>query len=270
LLWAFAFLITLLMAYYQHNSEPTNPVSGKVKIGQEWVHYKLLQIHAGNEGALVAINTKDTLLQGFIDYKPYKSSDSFSRITMSRKDGLLQGLLPHLPPAGKLTYRVVLQKGKKSYNLNEGKAVVLRYQSLVPVVVLFPNIFFMFISLLFAMRAALGALTSEGDHVTYLSGVVLFSLFLGGLILGPLVQKYAFGTSWGEWYFGHDMTPYKTLLMFGFWLVAWLKLRKDSMHKFWILVAALVMIGVYVIPHYTWGPEIASTQTQQKQIHQLK
>ncbi len=270
MLWLLALLITLLTAYYQRVTGPTYPVSGKVKIETSWIHYKLLRTYGEKDGAPVEIRVKDMLVKGFVSFKRYKSFDTVRVLTMQRKGDRLIARLPHLAPAGKMMYRVVLQKGNMKFFLHKGKTVVLRYKGKVPLLVLIPHIFFMFISLLFAMRATLGAIAYEGGHVRYLSGVVVVCLFFGGLILGPIVQKYAFGAYWTGWPFGHDLTDNKTIFMFLFWVIAWFKLRKNSLHRLWVLIAAAVTIAVYVIPHSAWGSEIDYSKTQATETQQLK
>jgi hypothetical protein len=93
--------------------------------------------------------------------------------------------------------------------------------------------------------------------------VVTVSIFIGGLILGPIVQKYAFGAYWTGWPFGHDMTDNKTLFMFIFWVIAWWKLKKNPANKLWPAIAVIVMFAVYLVPHSTMGSEIDYTKTEQ-------
>jgi hypothetical protein len=220
---------------------------------------------------VVSIPVKDTLINGHIEYKRYKSYDTLSSADMTLVEHHLQFELPHLPPAGKMMYRVILKKGDQQVRLNQGKFVVLRYKGKVPVGVLVPHIFFMFLSLLFASRAFLAVLTREAEHAPYLVNVVMASLFLGGLILGPIVQKYAFGAYWTGWPIGHDLTDNKTFLMFVFWLIAWFKIRKDPLHRLWVIVAMFVMMAVYLIPHSAWGSEIDYTKKDtSQQTEQIK
>lgn len=267
LLWALALLMTVLMAYYQRVSGPTYPVSGKVKIGNEWVSYTLLRTHGGKKGAPVKIRVNDTLIRGVVEYKRFKSYDSLTSSALRLEGHTLIFELPHLPPAGKMMYRVVLKKGDRKVSLNQGKFVVLRYKGKVPVGILVPHIFFMFLSLLFGSRAFLAVLNREVDHVPYLVTVVMISLVVGGLILGPIVQKYAFGAYWTGWPFGHDLTDNKTFFMVAFWVVAWFKVRKNSAHRLWVIIAMFVMMAVYFIPHSAWGSEIDYTKTAQAPTH---
>ena len=89
---------------------------------------------------------------------------------------------------------------------------------------------------------------------------VIILLGVGGLILGPMVQKYAFDAYWTGWPFGEDLTDNKTLVAFIVWVVAWLLNRKKGSRKYMYIIAALVMLLVYSIPHSTAGSEYDHTK----------
>jgi len=268
LLWVLAVVFTLVIAYYQKTTGPTWPVSGEITIENSTVGFKLLRSHGGEGGAPVSVEIKDKEVTGEVTYKRYKSYDEWTTVPMKRKGDKLVMELPHQPPAGKVEYKVVLKKGNKTWNLSDDP-VVLRYKGAVPVFILVPHIFFMFISMLFGMRVLLELLT-KGDRSEYLAKVVTISILIGGLILGPIVQKYAFGAYWTGWPFGHDMTDNKTLFMFIFWVIAWWKLKKNPLNRLWPAIAVIVMFAVYLVPHSTLGSEIDYTKEQPKTQQQAQ
>jgi hypothetical protein len=262
LLWIVAVILTVSLAYYQKTTGPTWPVSGEVTLGNDKISFKLLRSHGGEGGAPVEIKVLDKEVTGDISYKRYKSYDEWTTKPMIRSGEKLIFELPHLPPAGKIEYKIVLHKGKDSVNLSE-EPVVLRYKGAVPLVVLIPHVFFMFFSMLFGIRILLEIIVG-GERTKGYAKVVVITLFLGGLILGPIVQKYAFGAYWTGWPFGHDLTDNKTIVMWVFWLIAWLKLRKDPSNRIWPTIAVMVMLVVYLIPHSTMGSEIDYTKEKPK------
>ena len=262
LLWILAIVLTLGMAYYQKTTGPTWPVTGEINIDNNEVGFKLLRSHGGEGGAPVTVEVDDKSVSGEVTFKRYKSYDEWQTITMKRKGEKLVMELPHQPPAGKVEYKVVLKKGNQTWNLSE-EPVVLRYKGAVPIGILVPHIFFMFMSMLFGMRILLELVTG-GNKTDYLSKVVTISILIGGLILGPIVQKYAFGAYWTGWPFGHDMTDNKTLFMFIFWVIAWWRLSKNPLNRLWPAIAVFVMFAVYLVPHSTLGSEIDYTKEQPK------
>ncbi len=262
LLWILAIVLTLGMAYYQKTTGPTWPVTGEISIDNNEVGFKLLRSHGGEGGAPVTVEVDDKSISGEVTFKRYKSYDEWQTIAMKRKGKKLVMELPHQPPAGKVEYKVVLKKGNQTWNLSE-EPVVLRYKGAVPIGILVPHIFFMFMSMLFGMRILLELVTG-GNKTDYLSKVVTISILIGGLILGPIVQKYAFGAYWTGWPFGHDMTDNKTLFMFIFWVIAWWRLSKNPLNRLWPAIAVIVMFAVYLVPHSTLGSEIDYTKEQPK------
>ena len=94
----------------------------------------------------------------------------------------------------------------------------------------------------------------------------------GGLVLGPIVQKYAFGAYWTGFPWGYDLTDNKLLIMWVVWLIAcvWMggKPRADGKNsaglgRFGVILASVVMVGVYLIPHSMQGSELDYDKLQQ-------
>ncbi len=258
LLWVIAIVLTFGLVIYQRSTGPTYPVRGKVTIGGEVVKYKLIRTFGGDQDALVEIHADNKDIHGSITQKRYKSFDDWSTSEMNREEGRLVAVIPNQPPAGKVEYTITLHNNGIDYILNEEPAVI-RFKGVVPMAVLAPHIFFMFFSLLFGLRVGLELFFRRVD-TKYYTGVVVVALFFGGLILGPVVQKYAFDAYWTGWPFGHDLTDNKTLFMFIFWVIAWFVLRKKPQNRLWPLIAVIAMLMVYLIPHSVLGSEIDHTK----------
>ncbi len=246
------------MVIYQRSTGPTYPVRGEVTIDGEIIKYKLIRTFGGDKDALVKIETDNSKISGTITKKRYKSYDEWSTTDMFYDEGKLTGIIPNQPPAGKVEYTINLYSNGKTYVLTD-EPVVIRFKGAVPMAVLSPHIFFMFFSMLFALRTGLELFFRRID-TKYYTGVVLVTLFFGGLILGPIVQKFAFGAYWTGWPFGHDLTDNKTLFVFIFWVIAWFVLRKKPKNRLWPLLAVAAMILVYSIPHSVMGSEIDHTK----------
>lgn len=258
ILWIVAIILTVGLVIYQRSTGPTYPVRGSVTVGDEVIDYKLIRTFGGDQDALVEIKTDNNDITGSITLKRFKSFDDWTTKEMKLEDGKLVGVIPNQPPAGKVEYKIVLHKNSIDYELSE-EPVIIRFKGAVPLAVLTPHIFFMFFSVLFALRVGLELFFRRVD-TKYYTGVVLITLFVGGLILGPIVQKYAFGEFWTGWPFGHDLTDNKTLFVFIFWVIAWFVLRKKPQNRVWPLIAVLAMILVYSIPHSVLGSEIDHTK----------
>lgn len=180
---------------------------------------------------------------------------------MVRSGDKLSFMMPKQPAAGKMEYRILLTDGLKQVVLSAKKdlPVVMRFKGPVPAYILIPHILFMFLGLLFSTRTAIEALIA-GARTYKLAIWTLILLIPGGLILGPIVQKYAFGAYWTGWPFGHDLTDNKTLVMVVVWVLAAWKLKKNPENKLWPLAAAVIVLIVYLIPHSMLGSEIDYTK----------
>ena len=127
----------------------------------------------------------------------------------------------------------------------------------MPPAVLVAHIAFMFLSMLVGVRAGLAALFRPLG-LRRLAWITLGCITLGGMILGPVVQKYAFGKFWTGFPFGYDLTDNKTLIMWVVWLAACtvvgLRPRPATKRGRWAVAAALlIMMAVYFIPHSLRG-----------------
>ncbi len=254
LLWIFAVLLTLAAAYYQRTTGPTYPRRGSVDIDGTKIKYRLIRSAESVGDAPLKIKVEDASVTGLIKYRRFKTNDEWTSTSMVRDDGSLVGFLPMQPPAGKLEYYVVLEKNSNPVTINE-KPVVIRFTGAVPKWVLIPHILIIFTAMLMSTRTAMEAIFRKKSTYTF-AWITVITLFLGGLILGPIVQKYAFDAYWTGWPFGKDLTDNKTLLGWLFWVFALVRLKKNHNNLTWPVVAGIVLLLVYLIPHSMFGSEL--------------
>jgi hypothetical protein len=258
--WIFAIIFTLFIAVYQRITGPTYEVRGKIELNGEVIKYKLIRSSGNDKDALVSIPVSDTGIKAKIKFRRFKSNDEWTESEMTRSDGQLVYFLPKQPAAGKIMYEVTLSGGQQKVVLTDkGKTVIVRFKGPVPLYILLPHILLMFLAMLFSTRTGIEALIKGSKTYAYAVCTLIF-LVPGGLILGPVVQKFAFGTFWMGWPFGHDLTDNKTFVAFIFWLIAVIKLRKNRHATGWAVAAMVILLAVYLIPHSVLGSEIDYTQ----------
>ncbi len=263
MLWIGAVLLTLASVYYTRVTGPTKPVRGSVEFAGETINYRLIRTFPMPFNAPIRVNVQNPEVTGYYRYKRTPSHDDWTYADMVRNDdGQLVASLPRLAAGGKTAYQITLVKGNEELALTENP-IVLRFRDQVPAWAMIPHILLMFIAIFFSIRAGVGALFKENPMK--LTIATLIALIAGGLIFGPIVQKYAFGDFWTGFPFGHDLTDNKTLVMFIFWLFAFIKLKRNPENRKWVIVAAVVTIIAYIIPHSVLGTEIDFTQEPAKQ-----
>jgi hypothetical protein len=263
LLGVLALAITLAIASYQRRTGPSWPVSVDREVGGTRVTGSLPRSHGGPGDAIVSVQA-DRNVTGALLWRRYPTDDPWARVPLTREGSTLSAVLPHQPAAGKLEYVLhVRATGNAPERPDDAvatvpadEAVTIRFRSEVPALVLIPHIFFMFVALWVAVRAGLAAAAGEHRVRNYIPWVLLV-LVPGGLILGPLVQKLALGAIWTGWPFGHDWTDNKTLIAVVVWGAAWFRVdRRPKDARLAVLAAAVIMIGVYLIPHSIHGSQI--------------
>lgn len=252
--WLLAIIITLSAAIYQRTTGPTYEKKIELTIDENLYKIELLRSHSSTKPAPVIINVSDDKITGKMFYKRYPSNDNFTEVDLVRVGDKLEAALPHQSAAGKLEYYVTLSDVATAEELMHSGPVVIRFKDDVPATVLIPHIFFMFFGMLFANLTGLLALGKKERYKFY-SIVTLLFIAIGGMMLGPIVQKYAFGELWTGVPFGWDLTDNKTLVAFIFWILAvvgnW---KKDR--PYLSILAAVVTLIIFSIPHSAFGSEL--------------
>ncbi len=254
LYWTLAILITLGAVIYQRKTGPTYDKKVKVNIENEEYNFKLVRSHGGEDDCAIELKVTDKNIYGVLEYKKFPSKDSWTKLEMNRDADNLTGILPHLPPAGKYEYKITLLKNGKEYPLNDGNSIVIRYKGAVPGYVLIPHIFFMFFAMLLGNLAGIMAVFKYRRY-KFFTNITVIALLVGGLILGPWVQWFAFGEAWAGVPFAWDLTDNKTLVAFIFWMIAFLVNRKKD-KPIYTIIASIIMLVVYSIPHSMFGSQL--------------
>jgi hypothetical protein len=264
-LWLAALVLMVAAAAWQRLTGPTHPRRGHSVVAGQDVHWRLLRDSLSGEPFMVSVPAPPGV-NGIVHYRRYPLDEPFHHVVMTREGGALVGLLPTEPPTGKLQYYVTLATQAGTVRIPDGEPIVMRFKGDVPPSVLVPHVVVMFLAMLVGIRSALAALLGRPEAKRY-AWVALVGITLGGLVLGPIVQKYAFGAFWTGWPQGGDLTDNKTAAMWLAWVVAVIVLARrknpvDRLARASVVAAALVMIVVYVIPHSLRGSQLDYTRIE--------
>jgi hypothetical protein len=254
LFWIIAVILTVASALFQRMTGPTYPLSGKITLDGKEIEYKFIRSHSTSEDCKVEIAVNDSLVTGVLFWRKYKFDKEYKRVEMTGAD-TLKAYLPKQPSAGKLEYYVELYKENRIIDAPKDRAVVIRFKDDVPLWLLIPHVIFMFAAMLLSSRTGLEYFNKE-PNFKKLTAWTIVVLLIGGFIFGPLVQQYAFGALWTGFPFGYDLTDNKTLIAALVWIFAWYKVKKMTNPKIWVLIAAIVMLIIFLIPHSVLGSEL--------------
>lgn len=263
-----SFIITAGTLVYQRVTGPTYPLSGSVTLNGKDIRYKLDRTHPGATNHIVKIETGSEAITGAVNWKRHKTNDDWTRVPMLYANGSLTAELPVQPTAGKLDYNVTLQDGVESVMIPATQPVVIRYRGEVPMSVLLFHILAMFIGLLLSVRAGFECFAVE-PRLGKLTLWTIIITALGGFIFGPLMQWYAFGSYWTGWPVGTDLTDNKTALALFFWIIAGIVLLGKRKSSRWVLIASVVTLIVYLIPHSLLGSELDYSKTDTEQTSSI-
>ncbi len=251
ILWCISVAIALGIAVFQRTTGPTWTVRGAMEIDGSTVTYRFLRSSTAHEPLPVSVGTDQSGWNIVVEYRRHPSNEPWRQIVMLPVTSGYGAELPGQPPAGKLAYRVVVETTAGSTPLFEDP-VIARFKGKVPLSWLLLHILFMLAGIIFCIRTGLESLR-ESPRLSRLVGLTLAVIALGGLLFGPMVQKFAFGDYWTGFPMGTDLTDNKTLLAIIFWLAAFFLKRRS---RWWVFAAALLTITVYLIPHSLAGSEL--------------
>jgi hypothetical protein len=248
LFWILAFLITIASAVYQRVTGPTYPKSGSVYFDGKNIEYKFERSHSSSSNYVIELKTGDSSIKGIFKWRRnYKEREPFTEVEMIGTD-VLHAEIPAQAPLEKVQYLIELRKGQETTMVPADKPIIMRFKGDVPIWVLIPHIFIMFSAMMLSTRCGLEIFNNKPNLVKLTEWTVI-TLLVGGFVLGFMMNYFAFGMLWGGVPIGNDITDNKTLIAFAGWVLAYYLIRKNAQPKLFALLAALLMILVYSIPH---------------------
>lgn len=269
-IWISAIVITLGAALFQRMTGPTNPKAVSFTLdGKEYKTRLARSLAIPKEtnnpdqrkghpsGLIFKIENFPEDAYITVYAKRFRTNDDWSFITTGRRGDTFIAALPVQPMAGKLSYYLNISYKGESIELFKEDPIVVRYRGDVPPWIMIPHIVLMFLAMFFSTLAGILAICKWDNFLRYAKLTVIM-LFIGGLIFGPIMQKFAFGVYWAGWPLGSDLTDNKTLAVFVLWLIAVLVSRVKKRYL-WSVIAAVFMLLIYSIPHSTMGSEYDHT-----------
>lgn len=265
LLWVIAFLVTAFVLVYQRMTGPTYPYKASAEIAGAEISSRLPRTHVITSDCEVSVPAVNPEITGYISYKRFKTDDEFTPLFMQREGENLIGYLPKQPMAGKLAYQVILEYNGQETLYSGKEPIIIRFKGEVPMFVVLLHVIVIFLALLFSTRTGLEAL-KRGSNPRKLALWTTGFLTLGGMILGPIMQKFAFDAFWTGFPFGTDLTDNKTIIALIGWIIALIAGRKGKPARGWILGAAILLLIVFLIPHSVLGSEFDYSKMENEQV----
>ena len=266
--WSLALFITLAASIYQKTTGPTYPKKVKVEFTDASYNFKLIRSQEIGTACNVDVDVKGEDVQGTIFYKRLGVNESWTELAMETRIindkqffgkgvemPVLTAILPEQPEAGKIQYFIELKKNEEVQFIEKEKPVVIRFKGAVPLYILIPHIFFMFSAMLLSSVSAIYFFAKDYDRVKNFGTRTFGALFFGGMVLGPIVQKFAFSEYWTGIPFGWDLTDNKTLIAFTASFIAVAVNWKNNKKPILFLIATIVLYIIFTIPHSAFGSE---------------
>jgi len=247
-----AVIVGLGVAAVQTVAAPGGPLEGTTPVEGGVSTWRLETRAPAGAPLRVEITAPDSVLGATLRFRHYPSGDSFQGFSMLREESSLLGLLPATPAGEKLEHYIVLATRSGLVRIPESGPAVIQFEGAVP-----PSLYWPYVAL---VVAALALATRAGLEAYYMRPLVrpltrwtLIAFFLGGLVLGTVVQLFALDSVWTGWPVGADLGTVKRALAFLVWLVAALVARRvsdysDRFTRMVVLAASVVTLVAAVAP----------------------
>lgn len=277
-LWIVTLVLVLAAVAYQRRTGPTYPYRTSITVAPgETTNARLVRSAETTADADVIIPSPGGAVSGTLFWRRYPTQDAWTavplRLRTDNGTSELVGALPRQAAAGKVEYRLELASRAGAQQVPaapnaDGDFIVMRFKDPVPLGILLPHIVMMFLGLLFGLRAGLGAVLGHDGWQRYALPTAV-CLTIGGMVLGPIVQKYAFGAYWTGFPFGSDLTDNKTLAGWLGWVLTAVAVKSlTGVRASWArplaIISTLVMLSIYLIPHSLRGSQLDYDRLQQQ------
>jgi hypothetical protein len=268
LLWTLAVVLTMASAVYQRMTGPTYPVRFKGNLGAVHVAGKLLRTQTIGDDLPVTVRVQGVGdVTGVVSWRRFPTQDAWQEIPLRREGDTLVAVLPaQAKMASKIEYSVRLDGGGQTLRVPAQETAIARFKGEIPLAVLLVHILVMFLGMVWSLRTGFEAL-GRGPDLPRLAVTTLVILAIGGMILGPLLQKYAFGVFWAGWPLGEDLTDNKLAVAVLAWALAVWRLRRGTNGRWWAVAATVVTFAIFMIPHSLHGSTL--NYESGEQIHAL-
>lgn len=244
-----AIALTLLSIIYQRLTSPTEPDKFEISIAGEMQKFKLPR--SGTSGTDLEIKIdripSDTT-SFYLSYKAYPSTKDWTKLKMAKRNDSYTAQLPSQAATKEIEYFISYKFLESATEIKiSNKTIIARFKNKIPNYLLISHILAMFLAMLFANISGLKAIL-RGKNILTNIGLSIFFLTIGGLILGPLVQFYAYGQAWTGLPLGLGLTESKTLIAFLVWLITYFRYKKIKSTR-WVIFAFILTVIVFLIPH---------------------
>lgn len=248
--WILSLIITFGLAAHQYLTGPDYPVKGKAYFDKLEIPYKLPRSWATNADCPIELIVPDENILAYVEYRPYDSEDLWTKSAFKRKGDIITSFISPLPSTDKIEYRIVLFDNDRDIEINipQYGFIVMRWHRPVPAPFQILQMATLFLGLCLALRTGFEAI-SHSDRAWRLALMTTLFLFLGGLLLASIVEKYSSGTWWTGFPIGDNLIANRMLFAFLCWLTVLSFRLKGEVARGWYIAASLLTLSVFLIPY---------------------
>jgi len=246
-----ASLAMVAAGVWEWHAGALRPQRGVVVIAGQSVPYQLPGSAIAGEPLRVTVGAAPEVT-GTVRWRHTQANEPFQGLTMLRDGNVLVSLLPALPAGGRIEYQLVLVGPFGLARIPPDEPVAVRARGPAAALVTLPYLAVALLSVLVGVRAGLAALFARPE-ARLLTWATAGCVTVGGMILGPLVQRSTLGAFWGGWPFGPDAVDNGALVVWLAWAVAAATMvsargATDRFARAVVMTATVALVALALLP----------------------
>lgn len=189
ILWAGAFVITVVASVLLRTIDPEKPVTGTVQFGHQKVSYKFDRVYRSDDDYRVMLFSDINDLNATLEYRPAGSDSEWTKTDMKLLNGILTANIPKHPTMSKVDYKVILNYQGQSFTVPSDKGLVIKFLGRVSPQIMAWYYIALFGGIFLSMRIGLEYF-NENEKIKKLSFFAFISFFFYAMLLIPVKRTY--------------------------------------------------------------------------------
>lgn len=189
ILWAGAFIITIITAFLLRTIDPEKPVTGTVQFGNEKVSYKFDRVYRSNDDYRVMLFSDIKDLNATLEYRDAGSDSGWTKVEMGYSKEILSANIPGHPSMSQVDYKVTMNYKQQSFTVPSDKGLRIKFLGRVSTQIMAWYYIALFGGILLSTRIGLEYF-NDNEKIKKLSFFAFLSFIFYAMLLIPVKKTY--------------------------------------------------------------------------------
>jgi len=246
ILWAGAFVITIIVSVLLRTIDPEKPITGTVEFGHQKVGYKFDRVYRSDDDYKVMLFSDIKDLKAVLEYREPGSNSDWKKAGMDFSNGILSATIPKQPTMSKVVYKVIMNYQEQSFTVPSEKGITMKFLGRVSGQIMAWFYIALFGGIFLSTRIGLEYF-NENEKIKKLSFFAFISFVFYAMFLIPVKKTYelsALGKSIPQITQLFNMTGILIMIL---WIGGIISFFNVKNRKLMALIVSVLTILIFVI-----------------------